>query len=250
MLLLLLPHYYFTITITTIITPCLALIHKMRVYVLQTILVQVLWTQMMTASFLPAEIPFVDNPFSLFRQWWENATDKVPDYYNMCLSTSTKDGKSSSRIVNVAGFNESGIRFFTDCSSKKGKEIEENPYASATIYWPGLSQQIRFEGTVENLPRQDVTEYFYGLDRERQITLEVGNQDGHLTSRNELLKERKAIEDQFPDHKKLPVPSNWSGYLIVPHRFVFYQGQFDWLSDRVEYTKHPNGSWALQRLKP
>ena len=205
---------------------------------------------MMAASLLPGEIPFADNPFSLFRQWWANAADKVPEYFNMCLSTSTKDGKPSSRMVNVAGFNESGIRFFTDCSSKKGKEIEENPYASATIYWSELGQQIRFEGAVEKLPRQDATEYFYGLRREQQITLQIGNQGGHLKSRNELLKERKAIEDQFPDHKKLPVPSNWSGYLIVPHRFVFHQEQFDWLSDRVQYIKHLNGSWALQRLKP
>ena len=115
------------------------------------------------------------DPFALLNTWLENATtaheEVFKDYRRgaesvhgpkvMCLSTCSKDdSKPSSRMVDLAGCNENGITFFTDPNSRKAKELADNPFASAVLYFPSLERQVRIEGKVQTLPQSDVDEYF------------------------------------------------------------------------------------------
>jgi len=46
-------------------------------------------------------------------------------------------------------------------------------------------------------------------------------------------------------------PINWGGYLIVPHRIEFWQGQENRLHDRFVYNKiSGEENWAIKRLMP
>ena len=56
-----------------------------------------------------------DNPFDLFKEWFEEAKKREPNDPNaLALSTSTKDGVPSVRMVLLKGFNSDGFIFYTN----------------------------------------------------------------------------------------------------------------------------------------
>ena len=71
------------------------------------------------------------NPVDQFTTWFDQALlSEVVEPNAMSLATADKDGKPSVRIVLLKGFDQKGFRFFSNYKSRKGKELEENPYAS------------------------------------------------------------------------------------------------------------------------
>ena len=60
----------------------------------------------------------------------------------------------------------------------------------------------------------------------------------------------KEIAARYPDGK-VPRPSHWSGYRIVPVAIEFWQDGAFRLHDRVQFTRAAAGDpWKRQRLYP
>ena len=69
------------------------------------------------------EIHVDSNPFNQFTSWWKEALSAEIDEVNaMALSTVMANGKPSSRIVLLKGYDEAGFVFFTNYDSHKGDE--------------------------------------------------------------------------------------------------------------------------------
>jgi pyridoxamine 5'-phosphate oxidase len=65
-----------------------------------------------------------------------------------------------------------------------------------------------------------------------------------------MLEERlAALKEEYPGGDP-PTPEFWGGYLLVPHRFEFWQGRENRLHDRFLYTPSGEGSWKIERLSP
>uniref|UniRef100_A0A8D2DEQ4 Pyridoxine-5'-phosphate oxidase n=1 Tax=Sciurus vulgaris TaxID=55149 RepID=A0A8D2DEQ4_SCIVU len=83
------------------------------------------------------------DPMKQFASWFEEAV-QCPDIGEanaMCLATCTRDGKPSARMLLLKGFGKDGFRFFTNYESRKGKELDSNPFASLVFYWEPLNRQ-------------------------------------------------------------------------------------------------------------
>jgi pyridoxamine 5'-phosphate oxidase len=50
-------------------------------------------------------------------------------------------------------------------------------------------------------------------------------------------------------NRKVPLPSFWGGFRVVPRAIEFWQGQPDRLHDRFQYVREGEG-WRIQRLAP
>jgi pyridoxamine 5'-phosphate oxidase len=61
-------------------------------------------------------------PFTNFKHWFDAMRESkmVHEPNAMCLSTATKSGRPSSRMVLLKGFDETGFKFFTNYDSRKG----------------------------------------------------------------------------------------------------------------------------------
>src|SRR3712207_3717701 len=71
------------------------------------------------------------DPIVQFGQWFEQGlTAKVPEPNAMSVSTVGGNGRPSSRILLVKGFDERGFTWFTNYESRKGRELQDNPYAA------------------------------------------------------------------------------------------------------------------------
>lgn len=63
-------------------------------------------------------------------------------------------------MVLLKGFSDEGFVFFTNYTSKKGQELASNPHASLCFYWDVMSRQIRIDGTVTKVSREETHDYF------------------------------------------------------------------------------------------
>lgn len=204
------------------------------------------------------------NPLKLFREWFEEACKctQIEEPNAMCLATTTKNGFPSARYVLLKNFDANGFTFFTNYSSRKGKELEENPNAAAVFYWEPLKRSVRVEGTVCKITETECNEYFHSRPKESQIGACVSQQSSVIPGRKVLDEELHRLKKLY-ENKEVPRPQNWGGFQIQPHRIEFWQGQSNRLHDRILFrhvtenenlnenlTHSAEDGWVYERLSP
>jgi pyridoxamine 5'-phosphate oxidase len=190
------------------------------------------------------------NPFEQFNLWYDEIlASKITMPMAMTLATATKDGKPCLRVVLLKQIDEHGLVFFTNYRSRKSKEVAENPVATLGFYWKEFERQIRVEGTITKVSREESEKYFQTRPRESQIGAHASNQSTPIGNREELDNAVKKIE-QLYENKTVPCPEHWGGFCLKPDVFEFWQGREGRLHDRIEYRKIKEGSWKIQRLAP
>lgn len=190
-----------------------------------------------------------DNPVKQFDSWFREFLDpEKPDTNAMVLSTCGNEMRPSSRVVLLKSFDDTGFIFFTNYDSEKGKELEQNPFASLLFFWPNLQKQVRIEGKVEKVPEAVSDEYFHSRPRESQIAAYTSAQSSVIPDREDLVSRYRENESKFED-QEIPLPPNWGGYKLVPDKFEFWQGRENRLHDRIRYTLE-NNEWFIDRLSP
>lgn len=189
------------------------------------------------------------NPIQQFEAWFKEAVNaKVNEPNAMTVCTATKDGKPSARILLLRNFSENGFVYYSNYTSRKGREIEENPNCSLLFFWPELERQVRIEGTVEKQTAEESDLYFNTRPRSSKLGAWTSEQSKVIASREILAKEFELFSAKFPD-EQVPRPPHWGGYLLQPLSVEFWQGRPSRLHDRILYTKG-NDCWKIERLAP
>lgn len=190
------------------------------------------------------------SPVSQFEQWFNEAlAAKLHEPNAMTLATATPNGKPSARIVLLKGFNEHGFIFYTNYLSRKGKEITKNPQGALTFFWGELERQVRIEGTIEKLSKEDSERYFHSRPKGSQIGAVVSPQSQEIDGRETLERKWSELEAEY-EGKEVPKPSFWGGYILNPQLVEFWQGRSSRLHDRILYKKVDKKSWKKVRLAP
>lgn len=188
------------------------------------------------------------DPFKQFEKWFHDVLKSgFLEPNAMTLATATKTGKPSARIVLLKGIHDNGFVFYTNYKSKKGKDIEENPYGSLLFYWDKLERQIRIEGTIEKVSQKESEEYFNTRPYKSRLGAWASKQSSVIESRSAIVKEFLKYMMKFKNH--VPLPDVWGGYRLIPDSFEFWQGRPNRLHDRVRYSKNKS-SWKIERLAP
>ncbi len=192
----------------------------------------------------------IKNPFKQFEVWFQEVLrSKIDEANAMTLSTATKNGTPSSRIVLLKKFDESGFIFFTNYKSQKGVEIFENPNVSLLFFWKELERQIRISGITKQISKIESFKYFTTRPTESKIGAWISNQ-------SKVIETRKFLEIAFEKmkldfrNKKIPLPPNWGGIKVIPNKFEFWQGRKNRLHDRILYSLQENKIWKIERLMP
>jgi pyridoxamine 5'-phosphate oxidase len=189
------------------------------------------------------------DPVERLRVWIDEARAGGVDEPNaMCLATADARGLPSARIVLLRGLDARGLAFYTSYFSRKGRELESNPHAAATFYWPALQRQVRVEGGVERLGEDESDAYFASRPRGSRLAAWASEQSEPIEDRV-LLDERVAHFEQRFAGEEVERPHSWGGYLIVPQRIEFWQGRENRLHDRLVFERDGT-AWDLRRLQP
>ncbi|XP_050157630.1 pyridoxine/pyridoxamine 5'-phosphate oxidase 1, chloroplastic-like isoform X1 [Malus sylvestris] len=194
------------------------------------------------------------DPFDQFRKWFNDVVAAgLREPNAMALSTAAKNGKISSRMVLLKGFDKNGFVWYTNYESRKAHELSENPHASLLFYWDSLNRQVRVEGSVQKVSDEESDQYFHSRPRGSQIGAIVSKQSTVVPGRHVLYDQYKELEEKFSDGSLIPKPKNWGGYRLKPEMFEFWQGQKSRLHDRLRYSPEEiNGQkvWKIERLAP
>lgn len=189
------------------------------------------------------------SPIDQFKIWVEEAhQSKVHEWNAMNLSTVRADGRPNSRIVLLKDV-DTGLVFFTNYNSAKGKELENNPFAAITFFWPVLERQVRFMGKVSKITPEESDEYFFSRPFASQIGAWASPQSEVIPDRN-FLEEKEAKLLSEINEKTIVRPGHWGGYRLVPEEVEFWQGRSSRLHDRIHYQKEGDASWKIERLAP
>jgi pyridoxamine 5'-phosphate oxidase len=191
------------------------------------------------------------DPIKQFEKWFNEAVESQQHEPNaMTLSTATYDGRPSARIVLLKGFDTAGFSFYTNYLSRKGKEITKNPLGALTFFWGTLERQVRIEGTIEKLSKEQSDQYFHSRPRGSQIGAVASPQSQEIASRDVVEKKWEQLEAEYGDDKEIPKPSYWGGYILKPRLIEFWQGRSSRMHDRILYKKIDNKNWKKVRLAP
>lgn len=189
------------------------------------------------------------SPIEWFDSWYQEAlTRDAREPSWMTLATSTSDGVPSARIVLLKMYDDSGFCFYTNLTSRKGKELQENPNAALCFYWDSLARQVRIEGKVKKVSGREADKYFSSRKRGSQLGAWSSKQSHVMEHENALVERVSEITGQF-EGQTVPRPPFWSGFRLVPSVIEFWEeGEFR-LHKRTRYTKVHNG-WQADCLYP
>lgn len=189
------------------------------------------------------------DPFVQFEEWFADAMKAgLPEPNAMTVATVGENGRPSSRVVLIKGFDHRGIVWYTNYSSRKGRELAANPFAALQFHWVELERVVRIEGKVEKVSEEESDAYF----ESRPLTHRIGAWASH---QSEVIPDRGVIVARAAEYGlkfglKPPRPPHWGGYRLVPDYWEFWQGRSSRLHDRFAWTLGEDGNWTRARLSP
>lgn len=189
------------------------------------------------------------DPIRKFRSWWraaERAGCPLPEA--MSLATVDANGRPAVRYVLLKGVEHKGFSFYTNETSRKGRELAAHPGAALAFYWHELGRQVRVEGDVEMLSDAEADAYWRSRPRGSQLASSVSQQSAPLASRRELLARLRACERRFAG-QDVPRPPHWRGYLLVPRAIEFWTRREPRLHIREHFVRTRSG-WRCELLEP
>jgi pyridoxamine 5'-phosphate oxidase len=189
------------------------------------------------------------DPLDQFRAWFEEARAAgVREPEAMALATADAAGRPAARMVLLRGADARGFVFFTNRTSRKGRELDSNPRAALLFHWSSAGRQVRIEGAVSPVPDAESDAYFDARP--------VGSRASAIASpQSEAVPDRAFLEARVREvlaahpHGRLPRPPHWGGYRLAPDAFEFWQEGAHRLHDRVRYRRAAGG-WIRERLAP
>jgi pyridoxamine 5'-phosphate oxidase len=190
------------------------------------------------------------DPLVQFSRWFEQAlASELLEPNAMTLATSTAEGWPSARVVLLKEVDVRGFVFFTDYRSRKSEELIANPRAALVFLWKELERQVRVQGEVSEISREESDAYFQTRPRGSQIGAWASHQSTVLPDRQTLERAVAEARERFGDGP-VPLPPHWGGYRLAPRELEFWQGRENRLHDRVHYRLTNEGQWELARLAP
>ena len=190
------------------------------------------------------------DPMKLFSLWLDEAKNKeINDYNACCLATCDAAGIPSARMILLKKIDERGFVFFTNLQSRKAKEFERNVRVALCFHWKSLKKQIRIEGPLLELPKNEADKYFQSRARDSQIGAWASHQSSYLPKGYKSLEEKIEFYESKFKNQVVPRPSFWGGRIVVPERIEFWKDVKNRLHERMLF-KAANENWLKEYLYP
>lgn len=190
-----------------------------------------------------------DDPLLFFHRWFSEAEGaQVNEVNAMTLATVDASGKPHARIVLLKGLDDKGFVFFTNYTSLKGQNIDDNPHAALVFFWGELERQVRVEGIIEKVTAEESDAYFNSRPQGSRLGAWASPQSTVIADRSILYENYIKYDKEFDGN--IPRPPHWGGYRLLPAEIEFWQGRSSRMHDRIRFKMNQENTWERSRLAP
>jgi pyridoxamine 5'-phosphate oxidase len=222
---------------------------------------------------LPEQLP--PEPLHIVADWLQQAWEQRVQPNPNCVTLATCDaaGRPAARVVLCKAFvpDPGYLVFYSNYRSRKGRELEDRPYAAALLHWDSLHRQVRIEGPVLRSPQQESDEYFATRPWRSRLSAWASLQSEPLENRAQLLERMEDTAARYgfdpelvhdPEARpegRLPRPPFWGGYRLWAESVELWVEGRDRVHDRARWertlTPDPSrgfvaGPFSVKRLFP
>lgn len=192
------------------------------------------------------------NPIVEMQTWLDEAEKtELNDANAMSLATVDKDVMPNVRIVLLKEIADEGLYFYTNQTSQKARELEENSQAAICIHWKSMRRQIRVRGTISHASNEKSDAYFASRHPTSQIGAWASQQSQPLASREQFEHDIANVTERFKDGETIPRPAHWGGYLLTPLSIEFWEEKEYRLHTRQLFTRTDRDTpWDAGLLYP
>lgn len=192
------------------------------------------------------------NPIVEMQTWLDEAEKtELNDANAMSLATVDKDMMPNVRIVLLKEIADEGLYFYTNQTSQKARELEENSQAAICIHWKSLRRQIRVRGSISRASNEKSDAYFASRHPTSQIGAWASQQSQPLASRQQFEQDITNVTERFIDGETIPRPAHWGGYLLTPLSIEFWEEKEYRLHTRQLFTRTDRDTpWDAGLLYP
>lgn len=196
------------------------------------------------------ELNVKQDPFEQFADWYEAyfKTGAI-DSTAVTVSTVDKEGQPDSRIVLLKEIRDKNFIFYTNHSSKKGRDLANNPKVHLMFFWPQMERQIRIKGVASFMAQKESEIYFKKRPFKSQIAAAVSPQSAVVPNREYLEQLFFEVFKEENSDGYVKMPKDWGGVKVTPIEFEFWQGRTSRLHDRLRF-KQDKDLWKIERLAP
>lgn len=190
------------------------------------------------------------SPVDQFVEWQRAAGREGPGDQFFILSTATKEGNVSSRVMTLKKVDKDGF-YFSSPESQKTDQMTENDNVSLCFFWPEIYRQVIIEGKVEKLSDKHAKDSFNKQPRKVKITKLVSQPGEEINNWEEMDTKFKDGEAKYAScsSEEIPCPEHMTAWRVHPESIEFYQGQPHLRSQRVVYIDN-DGKWNKKFIMP
>ncbi|PTE20128.1 pyridoxamine 5'-phosphate oxidase [Cereibacter changlensis JA139] len=191
-----------------------------------------------------------DDPFAIARSWLAEAEPLEPNDANaIALATVDGTGLPNVRMVLLKDIEPAGFVFYTNYTSRKGREIEVSGKAAFVLHWKSLRRQIRVRGLTSREEGPQADEYYASRSLKSRLGAWASRQSQPLSSRTALMAEVAKVTASKGTNP--PRPAFWGGVRITPLEIEFWADGAFRLHDRFRWERStPEEGWKIERLNP
>lgn len=162
------------------------------------------------------------------------------------LATIGRDGRPSTRTIEVRGCDDRGLIFFANLDTRKGRDLRARPVAAVTFFWPASMRQLNVTGDVVFTDAAESDRLWAARSPAGQAVASVSEQGAPMPDEVTL---RAQVTALAAAGQPLPRPPGHGGFVLVPATIEFWQGQPDRFHHRRHYQRENTG-WSHWLLQP
>lgn len=189
------------------------------------------------------------DPLRIFLDWLDDAARSGEPEPNAMLLSTVGSASISCRVVLLRQADEEGFVFHTNYNSRKAMDLERDPRAALTFFWPSLERQVRVEGKAEKVTEAESDAYFATRPRASRIGAWSSDQSRTVESRAAMDERFARWSERFAGQEVVR-PEHWGGIRVRPVRIELWQGRQNRLHDRLAFERFQDGTWQRMRLQP